>query len=885
MIQNPLLQKILLSSLLLYGFPAIGDGNAVSCRDNIAQLVSAQGKVESFKATTENWQPASINQTYCNNDKVRTQALSRAVLSMGEDVATYLALSENTLLNFLGLGSRVLLSVEQGQVYVRSHTHHKFDITTPHLNAGIEGTEFLIDAKAEGVEITVFEGKVRAYNQRGEVRIENGQTAAASANTVPVTKLLLHPEDSVQWALYYPPIIDTEGFADDSSNATVTDALSQYHKGNAYQALTTLNRLSEQDVQPDILAIKIGLLLTLGKIDQAQQLLNQGLIQTPNHALLLAQQAIINLTQNNKTTAQSYIDRAVKLAPDNATVHIAHSYIQQAQFQLPAALASVEAALKLAPDNALAHSRHAELLASLGDTQNATQAAAMAVKYNPNIGRAYAVLGFTRLMDNATEAAETDFKTALSKDASDPLAHFGLALAAIRKNHLDEGVTKLEHAASLDPNDSLIRSYLGKAYYEQNRLKIAELQFKLAEENDPKDPTPYFYQAIAKQTTNQPTQALTAVNKAIELNDNRAVYRSRQLLDQDQAARSASLARIYTDLGFTKAALTEASKSVLQDPTNFSAHRFLADTYTSMPNQQVARVSEILQMQLWQPNNLAMLQPQLSQPNLGILQTSGSTSASFREFNPLFMRDGWYLQTTGLIASNNTYANDAVATYQHGDLGISLGQYHYKSDGYRDNNDTEQNIYDILAQYNFSAKTSIQVEYKHADEDSGDLRLIRSFGHKFRNNVDSDLWRLGLRHQFSPGSDMISNVTYKENRNRTQVVPFIDSKLDDDGFSAETQHVYSLASVRLISGFSHYHADQNCQDAAFFPVCLSTNPQLENNTGYLYSHWNLAKAFTVTAGLSADFLHDPSASVNQVNPKFGLTWQPYSGTTLRAAAF
>ena len=45
------------------------------------------------------------------------------------------------------------------------------------------------------------------------------------------------------------------------------------------------------------------------------------------------------------------------------------------------------------------------------------------------------------------------------------------------------------------------------------------------------------------------------MQKAIELNDNRAVYRSRQLLDSDLAARSASLARIYSDLGFQQLAL------------------------------------------------------------------------------------------------------------------------------------------------------------------------------------------------------------------------------------------------------------------------------------------------------------------------------------------
>ena len=57
---------------------------------------------------------------------------------------------------------------------------------------------------------------------------------------------------------------------------------------------------------------------------------------------------------------------------------------------------------------------------------------------------------------------------------------------------------------------------------------------------DPQDPTPYFYDAIQKQTTNRPVEALQDLQKAIELNDNRAVYRSRLLLDSDLAARSAS---------------------------------------------------------------------------------------------------------------------------------------------------------------------------------------------------------------------------------------------------------------------------------------------------------------------------------------------------------
>ena len=96
---------------------------------------------------------------------------------------------------------------------------------------------------------------------------------------------------------------------------------------------------------------------------------------------------------------------------------------------------------------------------------------------------------------------------------------------------------------------------------------------------------------------------------AIALNDNRAVYRSELLLDSDNASRSASLARIYTDLGFQQLALVEGFKSVNADPTNFSAHRFLSDTYSVLPRHEIARVSELLQSQLLQPVNMTPIQP------------------------------------------------------------------------------------------------------------------------------------------------------------------------------------------------------------------------------------------------------------------------------------
>ena len=160
------------------------------------------------------------------------------------------------------------------------------------------------------------------------------------------------------------------------------------------------------------------------------------------------------------------------------------------------------------------------------------------------------MLGFAYLTRVDTKEAKDAFEKAIEFDQADYLPRLGLGLAKIREGDLQEGRREIEIAASLDPNNSLVRSYLGKAYYEEKRIPLDEREYAIAKELDPKDPTPWFYDAIAKQTTNRPVEALQDMQKAIELNDNRAVYRSRLLLDSDLAARSASLGRIYSDLGF-----------------------------------------------------------------------------------------------------------------------------------------------------------------------------------------------------------------------------------------------------------------------------------------------------------------------------------------------
>ena len=105
------------------------------------------------------------------------------------------------------------------------------------------------------------------------------------------------------------------------------------------------------------------------------------------------------------------------------------------------------------------------------------------------------------------------------------------------------------------------------------------------------------------------------------------MYRSRLLLDSDLAARSASLGRIYADLGFQNLALVEGWNSVNTDPGNYSAHRLLADSYAALPRHEIARVSELLQSQMLQPLNTTPIQPRLGESNLFLISSQGPGGA------------------------------------------------------------------------------------------------------------------------------------------------------------------------------------------------------------------------------------------------------------------
>jgi tetratricopeptide (TPR) repeat protein len=538
---------------------------ASTCEPWVAKLVSAQGNVQVRRAGETQWQPVQLDETYCAADMLRVQEQSRAAVVLRNEINV--RLDQHTTITFVGLERErtSLLDLLIGAAYFFSRIPRTLQVTTPFVNAAVEGTEFFVKVERDQTFLSIFEGLVGATNQAGSLTLASGQSAITKVGEAPSPRVVVRPRDAVQWALYYSPIVDYRQA--DFANGAATDwqamvrrSIQFYREGNLAMAFAAIAGAPEDIGDPRFFTYRAVLLLSVGRVDEAKADLERALALDPRHSPVFAMRSVIAVAQNDKLEALRHARIAVELDPTSAAAKVALSYAQQADFDLKGALASLQEAVKLAPDNALAWARLAELWLSFGELNKALKAANQAVKLHPNLARTQTVLGFAYLTQIKTKDAKKALEQAIQLDQADPLPRLGLGLAKIRESGLESGREDIEIAVSLDPNNSLTRSYLGKAYYEEKRDPLARNQFAIAKELDPKDPTPWFYDAIRKQSVNRPVEALQDLQKSIELNDNRAVYRSRLLLDQDLAARSASLGRIYNDLGFQQLALVEGWK-------------------------------------------------------------------------------------------------------------------------------------------------------------------------------------------------------------------------------------------------------------------------------------------------------------------------------------
>jgi tetratricopeptide (TPR) repeat protein len=286
-------------------------------------------------------------------------------------------------------------------------------------------------------------------------------------------------------------------------------------------------------------------------------------------------------------------DRFVPGTPTNASQFLGRSYYLQSRRQLSAALDDARAAVRLNHQFAFAWERLAELEFSAGRVSRAGESMNRALELSPRNAHAHALKGFLLLGRDRVDAAVSSFDRALELDARLGNAWLGRGLCRWRQGNPEAGLADIEKAAVMEPNRWLFRSYLGKSFglaanhapdaAGRARLaRLSEAELELAKRQDPLDPTPWLYSALLREQENRNVEAVRELEKSSALNDNRQVFRSRLLLDEDRAVRGANLARIYERAGLPELSIQAAARAANADYASYSPHRFLADSYNAL---------------------------------------------------------------------------------------------------------------------------------------------------------------------------------------------------------------------------------------------------------------------------------------------------------------
>ncbi|HEY1716824.1 MAG TPA: FecR domain-containing protein [Verrucomicrobiae bacterium] len=883
-------------------------------------LLTVEGKVEAAVAGSTDWLPAHTNQTLRVGDRLRTGLRSRATVRLSN--LTVLRVNELTTLQIQppsAPGKQSSLDLEKGAAYFFSRERPtEMEFRTPLASGAIRGTEFNLAVADDGkTVVTLIDGEVALNDPQGQENLVSGEQGIVEPGKAPAKTASINALNIIQWCLYYPAVLDTDELnLTANEKQTLSASLAAYRSGDLLAALANYpaNRAAISDSEKIYYA---QLLLSVGQVDQSESQL--GSIPSPLAAALREVVASVKFQKLPST-----------LNPQLSTCLLADSYYLQSRSQLEAALAAAHSAAQKSPDFGFAWERLAELEFSFGHTDKALAALEKGLQLSPRNAEAISLKGFLLAAQNKSKEARQFFDDAIAVDGALGNAWLGRGLIKIHQGDSVGGLKDLQVAAVLEPNRSVLRSYLGKAFANKYDDARAEKELRLAQKLDPNDPTSWLYLALLEQQENKINPAIEDLQQSQSLNDNRSLFRSKLLLDQDQAVRSANLALIYQDAGMNDVSVNEASRAVSDDYANYSVHQFLANSYDALrdPNQINLRyetpwLSELLVSELLAPVGADNLSDYISQ----------------QEYSRLFEQDHLGASSSTEYRSDGAWHEEASQYGNAGNFGYAFDAEYRSQNGYRPNDDLQQTTYDLKAKDQLTSKDSVMLQVLDYDANEGDVGEYYSPGMASLTEriteKQPDVF-IGYHRQWSPGIDSLLLAGRLEDtftRNDSDA-PLREVQIDDatgkpdgvvndytsppysptaltyqrqlEAYSAEFQQIFSSDSqTAILGGRFQTGSTDISSDAArggfSFPFFLSGlnlqqqfSTELERLDFYGYYTWHFWQPLQITAGASYERLKYPGntdiapvsnqeSERNQVSPKAGFILNPWKNGYIRGA--
>ena len=912
----------LLSSL---GINALADTDTTS-----STVVAVAGKVERVELNSKAWVTAHLQDALGEGDQIQTWE-GRTTLLMSDE--SMLKLNRNTHLTLrsvsksaswsraagiLGASPTALKSryqLRRGESWLRNNNKDvDIEIETPTVTASLRGTELNIKIiSAELVNITVLEGKTIATNSAGSIEATTGEVIIAALGQAPRKQTLLTPQDSVQWTIRIPNLLEREDWLEQTASPAQSNAVQLIFENLAVQdiALAKQNFSSLELSADDKLNTISGLIkMSEGDISGAQNLFRE--LAKPEQANLAALRglSITSLLLNQKEEAIKAAQQSLRLNTSDKTVDwLLLAYAQRANFQLSAAEESLQQGLSEDPNSVISLNNLAVLQFSDDRLNQARASIDTALQLDANDSLAHSTSGFIRLTQGDHLRTEQQFYRAIELDPQNSEAYLGLGLLKMRQGKQTEAHKYINTAIALEPQRSLYLSYWAKMLFQAGRYDKAITVLDSAARLDPRDPTPHFYKSIIQRDRFLAGESIDSLQHAIKLNDNRAVYRSRLLLDQDMASRNINLATIYGALGMNLIAGQKAIESATDDFRNFSAHLFLSSTL-SQNGRVFPAGSEILVSGLMLPANANSLStindystffegPEIDSNISVSIGDQSSRAATF--------------SLAGVLPDNNLSYGLIAATG--------------KSDGWRGDNGETLDSFASTIKWQANERDSFRARISYNDI-SQDGNSFNRFEIDQLPNPDARIETtdlvldLGYRRELSNHSDWLTNLLYRETE-----INFTDSVLllgqpalliDEitasrrDTIQLQTQFSTRFNSHRLFAGAIYFNGDETIdftqtsflsdpsgsrlpatppiqtlldQIDAQVNQLFDTRRDLSFYSVYLDDSWSVSDTLTIQSGLYYEDFDNGSTDQSKLNPRLGLVWSPTENDTFRVAGF
>jgi Tfp pilus assembly protein PilF len=892
---------------------------------NEIRIVELQGAVEISPAGAKTWVLTRTNQVLYPFDRLRTGPDSRVALRWSdESVVPFGASTELEILPPHEADAQAGLHLVRGVIsFFHRDKPGRIRVITRGAVAGIEGTEFVLAVNDQDrTTLSVIDGKVRFGNEQATLVLTNGEQATADVGQAPARTAGFVANNVLQWSFYYPAVLDPAdlSLASDQQQA-LADSLTAYRAGDLLAALAKYPA-ERQPGSDDERIYHAALLLSVGEVDKAESDLASLSVTDPathTQHLAVALRQLIAAVKHNSVSAT---------APQLTTEFMAGSYYEQSRgdrkTSLAQALHSARQAAAKSPQFGFAWERVAELEFSFGHSGAAEEALEKSLALAPRNAQALALKGFLLAAQGKTRDALVSFDHALAVDSALGNAWLGRGLCRIRLGDDQGGREDLLVAAALEPQRAELRSYLGKAYANVGDFPHATKELRLAEKLDPEDPTALLYSALLNQENNRVNEAIRDLEKSEQLNNNRSIYRSQLLLDQDQAVRSANLAGMYRDAGMSEVAEREAARAVNYDYGNYSAHLFLANSYYQLsdPNQvnlryETATENEFLLANLLAPVSAGNLSPVISQ----------------QEYSRLFEQNRVGVVSSTEYLSRGAWAQNGAQYGTFDNFNYSFDGLYRSDPGQRPNEDITQQSISLNVKAEITPQDSAFLLLQYNKTTAGDLAQYYAQSNAsptFRlDERQEPILGIGYHHEWAPGvhtlvfgARIVDNISFT-NQTQPTLVAFrpapamltsvqgitmnelFENRLEI--YSGEVQQIFQQPDHNTIFGaraqYGHFQT-ANLQDTPsnlgglFDPAAPAAQQEIstlfKRFALYGYHQWEVTDWLELIGGVSYDRITFPEnfrsapissdeKTVDQVSPKAGFIWTPLPDTTVRFA--